>query len=62
MLSISGAIFRFSWFISNSYSKSEIARKSLDDGLGAVLAGEIDEQSIKGFYLHIAGIPPPLPR
>src|SRR3954447_11818527 len=26
MLSISGAIFRLSWFISNSYSKSEIAR------------------------------------
>src|SRR3954453_23659679 len=26
MLSMSGAIFRFSWFISNSYSKSEIAR------------------------------------
>src|SRR3954462_6072043 len=26
MLSISGAILRFNWFISNSYSKSEIAR------------------------------------
>src|SRR4051812_10942811 len=29
MLSISGAILRLSWFISNSYSKSEIARKPL---------------------------------
>src|SRR3954471_4562525 len=27
MLSISGAILRFNWFISNSYSKSEIARR-----------------------------------
>ena len=27
MLSMSGAILRFSWFISNSYSKSEIARR-----------------------------------
>src|SRR3954453_8188088 len=29
MLSTSGAIFRFSWFISSSYSKSEIARSPL---------------------------------
>src|SRR5205085_204277 len=29
MLSMSGAILRFSWFISNSYSKSEIARRPL---------------------------------
>src|SRR5918999_4103864 len=25
----------------------------LDDGSGAVLTGEIDEEGIKGFYLHI---------
>ena len=29
MLSMSGASFRLSWFISNSYSKSEIARSPL---------------------------------
>src|SRR4051794_27015535 len=29
MLSISGSIVRFSWFISNSYSKSEMARSPL---------------------------------
>ena len=54
MLSISGAILRLSWFISNSYSKSEIARSPLTIALAPLLAGEIDEQRIKGFHLHIA--------
>src|SRR3954468_15981087 len=37
MLSISGAILRFSWFISNSYSKSEIARKPFTIALAPCL-------------------------
>jgi hypothetical protein len=37
MLSMSGAILRLSWFISNSYSKSEIARRPLTIALAPCL-------------------------
>ena len=43
-LSISGASLRLSWFISNSYSKSEIARRPLTIAVAPLLAGELDQQ------------------
>ena len=44
MLSMSGASLRLSWFISNSYSKSEIARRPLTIAVAPLLAGELDQQ------------------
>ena len=44
MLSIPGSSLRLSWAISNSYSKSEIARRPLTIALAPLFAGELDQQ------------------
>src|SRR5919112_1066171 len=49
MLSISGAIFRLSWFISNSYSKSEIARSPLTMALAPCSRAKSTSRLSKGF-------------
>ena len=41
---MSGAWRRLSWFISSSYSKSEIARRPLTIALAPTLARELDDQ------------------
>jgi len=53
MLSIPGSSLRFSCAISNSYSKSEIARNALDDRVGAVFAGELDQQGGEDLHLDV---------
>src|SRR3954451_21769170 len=49
MLSISGAILRLSWFISNSYSKSEIARSPLTIALAPCSRAKSTSRLSKGF-------------
>src|SRR5215216_1148495 len=49
MLSMSGAIFRLSWFISNSYSKSEIARNPLTIALAPCSRAKSTRRVSKGF-------------
>src|SRR5829696_8395059 len=49
MLSMSGAIFRFSWFISNSYSKSEIARNPLTIAFAPCSRAKSTRRVSKGF-------------
>src|SRR3954451_6672405 len=49
MLSISGAILRLSWFISNSYSKSEIARNPLTMALAPCSRAKSTSSVSKGF-------------
>ena len=49
MLSMSGAILRLSWFISNSYSKSEIARSPLTIGLAPFSRAKSTSRLSKGF-------------
>src|SRR5215213_9911774 len=49
MLSMSGAIFRLSWFISNSYSKSEIARNPLTIALAPCSRAKSTSRVSKAF-------------
>ena len=49
MLSMSGAIFRFSWFISNSYSKSEMARSPLTITFAPFSRAKSTRRVSKGF-------------
>ena len=54
MLSMSGAIFRLSWFISNSYSKSEIARSPLTIALAPCSRANSTTRVSKGFTCTLA--------
>ena len=47
MLSISGASSRLSWFISNSYSKSEIARSPLTTAVASFSCAKSTSRSEK---------------
>ena len=53
---MSGACWRFSWFISISYSKSEIARSPLTIARRADLARELDDEDVERLDAHVAEV------
>ena len=53
---MSGACMRLSWFISNSYSKSEIARRPLTIAFASYLVREVDEEARERLDLDVVEV------